>query len=115
MARWRRMLSSPAMITTTAKTERELRQRALTQAAELFRAEGSAAIAVVLARAKDRSKTVDERRFDRLTLLEIERLDRVRVAGRASNALALWKPARFSLAGIAALFGIGKRRSKRRQ
>jgi len=102
------------MIGTTAKTERELRQRALAEAADMFRSDGSAAIQTVLDRAKDRSKSTDERRFDRLTLLEIERLDRTQTEKRASLALALWKPALFSIAGIAALLRIskGSRRSR---
>ena len=86
------------MINTTAKTERELRQRAVAEASDLFRANGSSAIETVLAQAKDQSKTIDQRRFDRLTLLELERLDRMQAAKRASNALALWTPAIFSLA-----------------
>lgn len=97
------------MIETTAKTERELRQRAIMQATEMFRADGAAAIPAVLALAKDRSKTIDERRFDRLTLLELERLDRLDTERRASQALTLWKPALFSVAGLAALFGITRR------
>ena len=100
------------MIGTTAKTERELRERAVVEATDLFRAEGPGAIPAVLARAKDQAKTIDERRFDRLTLLELERLDRLQNEKRASNALALWKPALFSLAGIAALFRM-VRRSRR--
>jgi hypothetical protein len=97
------------MISTTAKTERELRQRAIAEAADLFQADGSAAIRTVSARAKDQSKTIDQRRFDRLTLLELERLDRVQAAKRTSNALALWTPAVFSLAGLAALLRITRR------
>jgi len=100
------------MIGTTAKTERELRQRALRLAAEMFRADGPAAIPAVLALAKDRSKTIDERRFDRLTLLELERLDRLETERSAAAALAPWKPALVSVAGLAALVGITLR-SKR--
>jgi hypothetical protein len=101
------------MIGTTAKTERELRARAVAEAADLFRADGPDAIEAVSARAKDRSKTMDERRFDRLTLLEIERLDRLQTEHRASQALTLWRPALFSLAGIAALIGLSKRSRRR--
>jgi hypothetical protein len=101
------------MIGTTAKTERELRQRAIAEAAELFRADGHHAIEAVTARAKDRSKTVDERRFDRLTLLEVERLDRLQTERRASQALTIWKPALFSLAGFAALLGLTRRARRR--
>jgi hypothetical protein len=97
------------MISTTAITERELRQRAIAEAADLFRADGPAAIQTVSARAKDQSKTIDQRRFDRLTLLELERLDRMEAAKRTSTALAPWTPAIFSLAGLASLLGIARR------
>jgi hypothetical protein len=113
---WRMLCSAQGtdMIGTTAKTERELRRRAITEAAELFRADGAAAVGAVLALAKDQSKTIDERRFDRLTLLELERLDRLETERRASQALTLWKPALFSVAGIAALLGITTRLRRRR-
>jgi len=105
---WRR--GDPAgveydMINTTAKTERDLRQRALDEAKDLFRANGSAAIPSVVVRAKDITKSIDDRRLDRLTLLELERLDRAQTKQHTSHAPGMWTPPVFSLAGIAALFG----------
>ncbi len=100
---------------STADAERDLREQALRDADALFRVHGQRAIAVVSGRLIDQTRSTAERRCDRLTLLAVERLDREQRQGTRSAAMVVWKPSRFSLAGIAGLFGIkvGPGRSRR--
>ena len=88
------------MIETTAKTERELRRRAFAEATDLFAADGPSAIPAVSKRAKDIAKSDDDRRYDRLTLLELERLARLQTRQQTSHALGLWAPPAFSFEGL---------------
>ena len=97
------------MIETTAKTERELRRRAFAEATDLFAADGPSAIPAVSKRAKDIAKSDDDRRYDRLTLLELERLARLQTRQQTSHTLGLWTPPAFSFEGIAALLGLMRR------
>jgi hypothetical protein len=99
-------------ISSAAQRERELRDTANQEAAQLFARHGDAALGIVADRLVDQDRSPEQRRADRLTLLEVERLDRDRRQGSSSGALVMWKPPLFSLAGIAGLFGI-KIRSRR--
>ena len=97
----------------SAVRERDLRERALGDAAALFHEHGRHAIAMVSDRLTDQSRDAAERRCDRLTLLAVERLDREQRQGTRATALVVWKPPLLSLAGIAGLFGIRLKRRRR--
>ena len=99
---------------SSAVQERDLRERALGDAAALFHAHGRRAIAMVSDRLIDPSRDAAERRCDRLTLLAIERLDREQRQGIGATALIVWQPPLLSRAGLAGLFGI-KLKPKRRR
>ncbi len=98
------MFNPQAKINSRAEHDRLLRLHAIDEAGALFRKQGGDAIPQVSAGLTDQSKTADERRYDRLMIVELERLDRLRRHGPPSTALAVWKPPLFSRAGIAALF-----------
>jgi hypothetical protein len=95
-------------ISTAAEQERQLRDTAIGEAAELFARHGSHAAAIVSDRLVDQSRTPEQRRADRLALLEVERLDRTRRQGPSNTALVVWKPSVWSR--IASLFGVKARR-----
>jgi hypothetical protein len=82
-----------------------LRIRATEEAASLFRRlGGDAAIQLASADLLDQSKTAEERRHNRLMIVELERLHRIERYGPPSYALAVWKPPLFSMAGLRSLF-----------
>jgi len=99
------MFNPKAKISSRAEHDRLLRLHAIEEAGALFRRHGSAAIRTASAGLIDRSKTADERRYDRLMIVELERLDRLQRQGPTSTMLAVWKPPLISRAGIASLIG----------
>lgn len=100
-------------ISTSAQQERELREAAIEDATNLFARHGSSAVAMVSDRLVDQSRSPEQRRCDRLTLLAVERLDRDRRQGSSGGTtLVVWKPPLFSWAGISALFGLKPRRRR---
>jgi hypothetical protein len=99
------MFNPDAKISSRAEHDRLLRLHAIDEAGAIFRKYGVAAIEIVSAGLVDQSKTADERRYDRLMIVELERLDRLQRHGPPSTGIVPWKPPLFSRAGIAALFG----------
>ena len=108
------MFNPKAKIGSRAEHDRLLRLHAIEEAGALFRRHGGAAIRLASASLTDQSKTADERRYDRLMIVELERLDRLQRHGPSTTALAVWKPPLLSPAGLAALFGGLTRRKRRR-
>jgi hypothetical protein len=106
------MFNPKAKISSRAEHDRLLRINAIDEAGALFRRHGSAAIRLASVGLIDRSKTADERRYDRLMIVELERLDRLQRHGPPTTVLTSWKPPLLSRAGLAALLGglIGGRR-----
>lgn len=102
----------PKRVSISAVRERALRDDAVREAEDLFARHGAYAIDLLSERLVDRGRGSDQRRADRLTLLAVEKLDRERRQGGASQALVVWKPPLFSRAGLAALFGFGRRRPR---
>ena len=107
------MFNPKAKIGSRAEHDRLLRLHAIEEAGALFRRHGGEAIRLASAGLVDQTKSADERRYDRLMIVEIERLDRLQRHG-PSTALAVRKPPLVSRAGIAALFGALGRRKRRR-
>lgn len=100
------MFNPHAKIGSKAAHDRLLRDRAIEEGATLFRKlGGDAAIRLVSEGLLDRSKSADERRHDRLMIVELERLDRIQRHGPPSYALAVWKPPLFSIARLKTFFG----------
>lgn len=97
-------------ISDSAQRERELREAAVEEAAQLFTRHGSNAVALLSDRLIDQSRSPEQRRADRLALLEVERLDRDRRQGSSGTALVVWRAPLLSWAGLKALFGIRRRR-----
>jgi hypothetical protein len=93
-------------ISSSATRERVLREAAAQEAAELFSRHGSDAVTLLSDRLTDQSRSAEERRADRLALLEVERLDRRRRQSSSPQALVVWKPPVLSKAWFANLFGI---------
>lgn len=108
------MFNPNAKIGSRAEHDRLLRLHAIEEAGALFRRHGGSAIRLASAGLVDQSKSADERRYDRLMIVELERLDRLQRHGPPSTALAAWKPPLASRAGLAALFGGWMRRKPRR-
>jgi len=102
------MFNPQAKISSRAEHDRLLRLHAIDEAGALFRKHGGEAVAIASVGLLDPSKTAEERRYDRLMIVEIERLDRLRLYGPSSTTLAIWKPPLFSRAWFGALL-----RSKR--
>lgn len=92
-------------VSMSAQRERALRDDAAREADDLFTRHGDQAIGLLSKRLVDRSRSAEQRRADRLTMLAVEKLDRVRRQGGVSPAPFLGKPPLFSRAGLAALFG----------
>ena len=95
-------------ISDSATRERQLRESAACEAADLFATYGESAIDIVAQRAVDGGRSPEQRRSDRLALLTIERLDRERRQGSTPaampTALVVWKPPLFSRSWFASLF-----------
>jgi hypothetical protein len=95
------MFNPHAKINSPAAHERLLRIRATEEAASLFRRlGGEAAIRLASADLLDQSKTAEERRHNRLMIVELERLDRIERYGPPSQAPVVWKPPLFSMARL---------------
>ena len=77
-----------------------LRERAVEEAATLFHTHGVDAVDMITAGLIGGDKDANERRHDRLVIVEIERLDRLRRNGSPATALVVWKPPLLSLARI---------------
>ena len=99
------MFNPKAKIISRAEHDRLLRLHAIEEAGALFRRHGGDAIRLASAGLIDKAKTADERRYDRLMIVELERLDRLQRYGPSTTTLAVWKPPLVSRAGLAALFG----------
>ena len=94
------MFNPRARISSKAEHDRLLRERANEEAATLFQTHGVDAVAMVTDGLIGGAKDADERRHDRLVILEIERLDRLRRNGSPASALVVWKPPLLSLARL---------------
>jgi hypothetical protein len=105
------MFNPQAKISSRAEHDRLLRLHAIEEAGALFRRHGGEAIRLASAGLVDPAKTADERRYDRLMIVELERLDRLQRYGPPPMSLAVWKPPLVSRAGLAALVDalIGRR------
>lgn len=97
------MFNPKARISSRAEHDRLLRERALEEASALFHAHGAVAIAMVSNSLIGGTKDADERRHDRLVIVELERLDRLRRKGPPSTSLVVFRPALFGFARLAAL------------
>jgi hypothetical protein len=95
-----------ARIGSVAARESELRAAAAADAAILYREHGEGAVALLTERMMRIDASPEDRRRDRLARLEVERLDRTRRNGPWNNAVTLWKPPLFSVAGLKRLLGI---------
>jgi hypothetical protein len=98
------MFKPQARISDRAVHDQLLHQRAIEEAGVLFRTHGVAAVEGVTAGLVDQTKTADERRYARLMIVEIERLDRLQRQGGPSTSLVVWKPPLFSLARLRSIF-----------
>lgn len=99
------MFNPRARISSRAEHDRLLRDRAVAEAAALFRVHGADAIYAVSLSLIEERKNADERRHDRLVIVELERLDRLHRNGAGSaTALVVWKPPLFSMARFKGLF-----------
>ena len=99
------MFNPHAKIGSRAAHERLLRDRAIEEGGALFRRlGGEEALRSVSAGLLDPSKSADERRYQRLMIVELERLDRIRRYGPPTHALTVWKPPLFSMARLKAFF-----------
>ncbi|MDB5738544.1 MAG: hypothetical protein JWO65_2212 [Sphingomonas bacterium] len=103
------MFSPRARISSKAEHDRLLQLRAVEEAGTLFLQLGVGEVHRLTAGLTDMTKTADERRYIRLMILEIERLDRERRRKPGSTALVIFKPSLFSRAGLARLFGVRTR------
>lgn len=106
------MFSPSAKIGSSAARERLVRARAAEEAGVLFARDGIAAVRTIQSELRT-LPSAEERRYHRLVMLEIERLDRVRRNSAGGTAVALWKPRAFNLAGLARLLGFAGRRPRR--
>lgn len=97
-------------ISDSAARERQLRDAANEEAAALFERHGDGAVAILSDRLVDQSRSPEQRRADRLALLEVERLDRQRRQGAsAQTALVVWRPSMWTR--VAQFLGIKTRRA----
>jgi hypothetical protein len=103
------MFSPRARISSKAEHDRLLQRRSVEEAGTLFVQRGVEEVYRLSAGLTDMAKTADERRYIRLMIVEIERLDRERRRKPGSTALVVFKPPLFSRAGLARLFGIRTR------
>jgi len=91
-------------ISVAAIQERAASADAVVEAAHLFRERGAATIDEVSERLLDRELPAGRRRYDRLVLLELERLDREARKGAPVYWMTVWKPPVFSRAWFKRLF-----------
>jgi hypothetical protein len=85
--------------------ERLLRDNALREAHALFESMGADAIDQVTDRLRKLGESADERRHERLIIVELERLERLERKGPAIGTLVIWKPPLLSLATLRRLLG----------
>jgi hypothetical protein len=97
------MFNPNARISSKAEHDRLLRLHAIEEAGALFRKHGDAAIAIVSVGRLDQSKTAEERRYDRLIIVELERLERVQRNAMVPMVMPAREPRRIGRARIAAL------------
>ncbi len=86
------MDGSEARIGAKALRDRAPIDLARSNAKILFEAHGANALAVISAHVRDPSLGREQRRYFRLLIGELERLDRHHRSGKGSSYLILWKP-----------------------
>lgn len=91
-------------ISDRALQERAAAKGAAEEAEKLFSARGAYAIDDVSDRLLDQQRPPEQRRYDRLVLLELERLDREARKGAPRYWVTVWKPPMFSKAWFKRLF-----------
>lgn len=109
---WCGLGTMPKRVSVTALRERALRDDAAREAEDLFARHGADAIGILSERLIDQSRSAEQRRADRLTILAVEKMDRAHRRGGTFEMVMAWGAPMPVMAGSTGLFGLRSRRRR---